>query len=425
MVATKRLVSMNESAMRRAIERKREGEALSAATWDAIVESYMEGEIGDEQMAAMLMACVWRGLSIAEATALTRAIVDSGATISYPESVFVLDKHSSGGVSDVVSLVTVPLVAACGVPVAKLSGRALGHTGGTIDKLETIPGFNVAPSIEAFMKQVEWIGCAIAAQSEGFVPADKRLYTLRDRTATVPSIGLIASSIVSKKIAGGANAFVFDVKCGSAAFMHDPGQATDLAQALVAIATQFRRKARAIVTDMNEPLGHAIGTGLEVIEARDVLRGEIDDERTREGCLRVAVEMLELAGIHEPMTAAVTALREGRAYQKFTAMIAAQGGDVAAMERLAPSATVTELRAEHEGYVIEIDAVTLGNVARELSAHDSVAGLRVNVRVGDPVKRDDVLAYLYGARAHVSRIHDAIRVANAAPSPRPFVYARI
>ncbi len=416
---------MNESAMRREIERKREGEALSAATWDAIIESYMEGQIGDEQMAAMLMACVWRGLTITESTALTRAMVESGATITYPDSIFVLDKHSSGGVSDVVSLVAIPLVAACGVPVAKLSGRALGHTGGTIDKLETIPGFNVSPSIEAFMKQVEWIGCAIAAQSEGFVPADKRLYTLRDRTGTVPNIGLIASSIVSKKVAGGANAFVFDVKCGSAAFMHDPGQATDLAQALVAISTEFGRKARAVVTDMNEPLGRSIGTGLEVIEARDALRGESIDERTREGCLRVAVEMLELAGIHEPMTAAATALRDGRAYEKFTAMIAAQGGDVAAMQRLAPSAIVSELRAPRDGFVAEIDAVTLGNVARELAARDNVAGIRVNARVGDAVKRDDVLAHIFGAHAHMARIHDAFKIANGAPASRPFVYATI
>lgn len=416
---------MNESAMRRAIERKREGEALSAATWDELVESYMEGQIGDEQMAAMLMACVWRGLTIAEATALTRAMVESGATITYPDGMFVLDKHSSGGVSDVVSLVSLPLVAACGIPVAKLSGRALGHTGGTIDKLEAIPGFNVSPSIEAFTKQVQWIGCAIAAQSEGFVPADKRLYTLRDRTGTVPSIGLIASSIVSKKVSGGAHAFVFDVKCGSAAFMHDPGQATDLAQALVAISTEFGRKARAVVTDMNEPLGRSIGTGLEVIEARDVLRGAIDDERTREGCLRIAAEMLELAGVDEPMTAATTALRDGRAYEKFAAMIAAQGGDVDAMERLEPSATVAELRATRDGFIGEIDTVTLGNAAREWTVRDHVAGIRVNVRVGDAVKRDDVLAYVYGAHAHVARIHDAFKIANARPSVRPFVYATI
>lgn len=411
--------------MRRVIERKRDGDALSDATWDAIVSSYMEGQIGDEQMAAMLMACVWRGLSIAEATALTRAMVESGATITYPDSSFVLDKHSSGGVSDVVSLVCVPLVAACGIPVAKLSGRALGHTGGTIDKLETIPGFNVAPSIEAFMKQVEWIGCAIAAQSEGFVPADKRLYTLRDRTATVPSIGLIASSIVSKKVAGGANAFVFDVKCGSAAFMHDHGEATDLAQALVEIAAGFDRKARAIVTDMNEPLGRAIGTGLEVIEARDFLRGENADERTREGCLRVAAEMLELAGIEEPMTVATAALHNGSAYEKFTAMIAAQDGSVDAMERMTASTEVEELRADRDGYVTAIDAVALGNAAREWSTRDHSAGIRVDVRIGDAVKRGDVLANLYGAHAKTARIHDAFTVGDTHPGERPFVYATI
>jgi pyrimidine-nucleoside phosphorylase len=206
---------MDDMAMRHCIERKRDGGELSAQDWRSITEAYMDGEVDDAQMAALCMACVWRGMTFDEAHALTDAIVKSGATLSFDGARnVVVDKHSSGGVSDIVSLVAVPLAAACGAHVAKLSGRALGHTGGTIDKLETIPGFKVSLDLHEFVGQVERVGCAIATQTEAIVPADKRIYHLRDRTATVAAMGLIASSIVSKKIAGGAHAFVFDVKTG-------------------------------------------------------------------------------------------------------------------------------------------------------------------------------------------------------------------
>lgn len=417
---------MNESTMRRAIERKREGEALPPATWESIVGAYMEGRVDDDQMAALMMACVFRGLSTIEATALTRAMVMSGATLSYPEDIFVVDKHSSGGVADAVSLVAVPLVAACGVRVAKLSGRALGHTGGTVDKLETIPGFVVAPQMDAFVRQVERIGCAIAAQTDSFVPADRRLYRLRDRTATVPSVGLIASSIVSKKVAGGANAFVFDVKCGSAAFMRDASAATDLAAALVEVSRGFDREARAVVTDMNEPLGRFIGTGLEVIEAREFLRGNDADARTREGCLRIAAEMLEVAGIEEPHGAAQAALASGGGYEKFVEMIRAQHGDVDAMESMRPSDATAPIVAQQDGYVADIDGVALGNAVREWNGRDPFAGLRLAVRIGDGVTSGQTLAEVFGTpTGHHGRLDRAFRVAARPPEPRPFVYATI
>ena len=415
---------MNEAAMRQAIERKRDGDVLSPELWDDIVGGYMDGSIGEEQMAALMMACVWRGLSINEATALTRAMVQSGATLRYPDDLFVVDKHSSGGVSDVVSLVAVPLVAACGVPVAKLSGRALGHTGGTINKLETIPGFNVHPTTAAFLAQVQRIGCAISAQSEAFVPADKRLYHLRDRTATVPSIGLIAASIVSKKVAGGAHAFVFDVKCGSGAFMRDAGAATDLAQALVEVATGFDRQARAIVTDMNEPLGRYVGTALEVIEAREFLNGTTTDARTLDGCLRIASEMLEIAGVEEPHTAAIGALRSGGAYEKFTAMIDSQGGDVGAMERMQPAPSSATVIAPRGGYVTSIDPVAIGYAARELSDANPYGGVRVNVRIGDVVNDGDVLVDIYGG-VPSRALDDAFIVGDRPPARHPLVYATI
>ena len=402
---------MDELSMRRAIERKRDGETLEAPLWESIIPAYMSGDIDDAQMSALAMACVWRGLDAAEAAALTGAMVASGATLRYPEGMFVVDKHSSGGVSDIVSLVAVPLVAACGVHVAKLSGRALGHTGGTIDKLEAIDGFNATPSMEAFVRQVERVGCAIAAQSDAFVPADKRLYHLRDRTATVPSIGLIAASIVSKKIAGGANAFVFDVKCGSAAFMRDVEQAQALAQMLVGISEQFGRKARAIVSDMNEPLGQCIGTGIEVVEAREMLRGGAGDERARAGCLQIAAAMLELGDVSDARARAARALEDGSAYAKFVEMVEAQGSSRVALESLAPDPRVEVARAPAGGVVRAIDAVRLGNIARALTVANPRAGIRLHARTGDRVARDAVLAEIFGEGSNASSVATAFAIA--------------
>jgi pyrimidine-nucleoside phosphorylase len=416
---------MDDVSMRRAIERKRDGEALEPSVWDDVIVAYCSGDVDDAQMAALAMACVWRGLEPAEAVALTRAMVASGATLRYPEGMFVVDKHSSGGVSDIVSLVAVPLVAACGVRVAKLSGRALGHTGGTIDKLEAIEGFNATLPMDVFVRQVERVGCAIAAQSDAFVPADKRLYHLRDRTATVPSIGLIAASIVSKKIAGGANAFVFDVKCGSAAFMRDVRQAEALARMLVDISEQFGRKAHAIVSDMNEPLGRCIGTGIEVTEAREMLRGDAGDERARSGCVQIAAAMLELGGVGDARARAMRALEDGSAYTKFVEMVEAQGGSREALEALAPDERVTKLRASTEGVVVAIDAVRLGHVARELSAHNRRAGIRLGARIGDRIARGDVLADIYGAGADPGSIAAAFTIGAVSPAARPLVYATI
>lgn len=411
--------------VRLAIERKRDGATLDSTTWEAIVAAYMDGTADDAQMAALAMACVWRGLDLGEAVALTRAMVASGASLHYPHDVFVVDKHSSGGVSDIVSLVAVPLVAACGVKVAKLSGRALGHTGGTIDKLETIAGLRTTIEMDAFVRQVERVGCAIAAQSDAFVPADKRLYRLRDHTATVPSIGLIAASIVSKKVAGGAHAFVFDVKCGGAAFMRDVRQATDLAQTLVAVSHEFGRRARAVVSDMEEPLGRSIGTGIEVIEAREFLRGEDADGRVREGCLQIAVEMLALAGVREPRETALGALQSGKAYEKFVEMIEAQGGSRDALERMSVTARAHEVKASHAGFVTAIDAVALGHAAREWSAHEPTGGIRVAMRVGARVERGDVIAVAYGAHANAKRVADAFAIGAEAPPARPLAYATI
>jgi len=418
-------MTMDEHAMRHAIERKRNGEQLEVSAWSEIIGAYMSGDVDDAQMAALAMACVWRGLDAVEAAALTRAMVESGATLRYPDGMFVVDKHSSGGVSDIVSLVAVPLVAACGVRVAKLSGRALGHTGGTIDKLEAIRGFNVALSMDEFVHQVERVGCAIAAQSDAFVPADKRLYHLRDHTATVPSTGLIAASIVSKKVAGGADAFVFDVKCGSAAFMQDVEAAKELAQMLVGISAQFGRKAHAIVSDMNEPLARCIGSGIEVAEARDLLAGGSDDPRALAGCLQIAAAMLELGGVGDPLPRARRALEDGSAYEKFIEMIEAQGGSRAAVEAIVPDARVRELRADRDGVVTAIDAVKLGHAARALTRDSSTGGLSLHTRVGERVSRGSVLAEMFGDGADPSAVMQAFTVGQELPAVRPLVYATL
>ncbi|MDQ2662795.1 MAG: thymidine phosphorylase [Candidatus Eremiobacteraeota bacterium] len=386
---------MDGAAMRGAIERKREGLELPGDAWRDIVASFMDGSVDDAQLAALCMACVWRGMTLDETFALTDAMVQSGETLHFEGPV--VDKHSTGGVSDIVSLVAVPLAAACGARVAKLSGRALGHTGGTIDKLETIPGFNVNLSPKHFVEQVQRIGCAIAAQSATLVPADKRIYELRDRTATVPAMGLIAASIVSKKVAGGATAFVFDVKTGGAAFMREVEQAHALARLLVDLAKRFGRTATALITDMNQPLGRSIGTGLEVIEARDFLRNVGVDERARALILRVVGTMLRSVGIDDGDRRAGEALTNGTGYAKFVELIEVQGSTRAALEAMAPGEPVTPLRAAGDGTIAAMDTVGLGNRARVLSSKNAFAGITVLTRIGDAVKRGDVLANVIGA----------------------------
>jgi pyrimidine-nucleoside phosphorylase len=417
-------MSFDETRMRRAIEAKRDGEALGGEEWEQIVGGYLAGSIGEEQMAAMLMAALWRGLSTDETAALTDAMVRSGDVIAFPPEMFVVDKHSSGGVSDIVSLVAVPVASACGAYVGKLSGRALGHTGGTIDKLEAIPGVRTELSPEAFVAQVERVGCAIAAQSDRIVPADKRLYALRDRTATIPCIGLIAASIVSKKLAGGANAYVFDVKCGRGAFMHDRQQATSLACELVAVARHFGHRSRALVTDMEEPLGRCVGSGLEAIEARDFLRsGGGEDARVRDAILRVAAELLALGGTEDASKRVAAALSNGAGYEKFLAMIEAQGGSRRALESMRPASPERELRAVSSGYVRAIDAVAIGNAARDLSRREATAGVAVAVRIGDRIDRADLLARIYGSDADTPALDGAFTISETKPEPRPLVLA--
>ena len=313
------------------IWKKREGGELTTAEIDFLISGFVNGSIPEYQMSAWCMAVYFQGMSFAEATALTVSMANSGETLDLSEvSGIKVDKHSTGGVGDKTSLVLLPLVAACGVPVAKMSGRGLGHTGGTIDKLEAIKGFQTNLTQEKFLRQVGEIGIAVAGQTANLVPADKKLYALRDLTATIESIPLIASSIVAKKLAAGADAVVLDVKCGSGAFMRDYQAARKLAETMVEIGNRAGRKFKAIISDMNQPLGMAIGNSLEVVEAINTLKGEGPADLL-ELCLVLGGYMLWLAerapSFESGKDLILRALESGRGLEKLRELLIAQGGD--------------------------------------------------------------------------------------------------
>lgn len=415
---------MDAQELRRAVVRKRNGFELDDATWEEAVKDYVAGTADEAQVAALLMACVWRGMTPAETAAMTRAMIASGETIDL--GVDAVDKHSTGGVGDTVTLIVVPLVAACGARVAKLSGRSLGHTGGTIDKLEAIPGVRTEMSTERFRELVHRIGCAIATQSERLVPADKKIYALRDRTGTVRCAGLIAASIVSKKIASGAKAIVYDVKCGRGALLPSEAEAFELAEAMVRLSEDLGRHAVAHITDMEEPLGPAIGSGIEAIEARDFLRGARRDTRLQAGVMLVAGTMLELAGIKDGAARLERALDDGSAYEKFVEMLEAQGGTRLALEQMTPlpARTVT---ANADGFIHAFDTVALGELAHDLvRAEGPLAGIRLSVRLGDAVANGEIIADLFGGDdAAEERARRAIEIGPTQPPSRTLTIGSI
>ncbi|MFN2459927.1 MAG: thymidine phosphorylase [Candidatus Velthaea sp.] len=415
---------MDQGWLRRALAVKRDGGEIDTPTWTRIIDAYVDGTIDDAPVAALAMACTLRGMTDAEVVALTEAMIRSGDVLEIRSRHTVVDKHSSGGVGDAISLIVVPLVAACGVPVAKLSGRALAHTGGTLDKLEAVPGVRTDLSPRAFVEQVERIGCAIAAQTERIAPADKKLYALRDRTGTVPSPGLIAASIVSKKIAGGAGAIVFDVKAGGGAFMHTRADALALAEALVRLTRGCGRRGSAVVTDMDEPLAANVGTGAEAVEARDFLRGDARDVRLGEIAAAIGQEMLRVGGIAGDEVAARydAALASGAAYEKFLALLEAQGAARATVERMSLVPERTTVRAAAGGYVTAIDAVAVGEAARiAVESGGPFAGVRIIARNGTPVARGAVLAEIAGAPATHARVAAAFTIGDAPPPPRRLI----
>jgi len=424
------------------ILKKRNGEALSREEIEFIVGGYARGEVPDSQMAAWLMAVYFRGMTPEETVALTMAMVRSGRTLDLSGVPGVkVDKHSTGGVGDKTTLVLVPLLAAAGVPVAKMSGRSLGHTGGTLDKLESIPGFSTALSPEQMVEQVKRIGAAIAGQTADLVPADKKIYALRDITATVDSVPLIAASVMSKKIAAGADAIVLDVKAGSGAFMKTVSEAVELARTMVEIGRQVGRRTVAAITDMEQPLGCAVGNALEVREAVEALRGSGPKDLV-DLCAVLGGIALVLGGKTatreegENMIRAL--LADGRGAQKFRELIEAQGGDAGVVDdtSLLPSAPlVRTVRSPATGYVAGLDALRIAHAATVLGAGrgeagavpDLAVGIRLHRKVGDPVSEGEPLAEIHArdetsADAATGLVLGAYAFGPAQPELRPLVY---
>ncbi|KAF6562847.1 pyrimidine-nucleoside phosphorylase [Paenibacillus sp. EKM202P] len=418
------------------IEKKRDGKELSTEEINFIIQGYTQGEIPDYQVSALAMSIFFKDMNERERADLTMAMVHSGDTIdlSAIEGVKV-DKHSTGGVGDTTTLVLAPLVAALDIPVAKMSGRGLGHTGGTIDKLEAIAGFHVEITKDEFVDLVNRSKIAVVGQSGNLTPADKKLYALRDVTATVNSIPLIASSIMSKKIAAGSDAIVLDVKTGAGAFMKTVEDAKELAHAMVSIGNNVGRKTMAVISDMSQPLGLAIGNSLEVKEAIDTLRGE-GPKDLEELCMALGSQMVFLAGKADSLENAEEKLKEvirnGKALEKFKEFIANQGGDASVVdhpERLPQAQYLIEVPAKQDGVVAEIVADEIGTAAMLLGAGratkeseiDLAVGLMLNKKVGDAIQKGDSLVTIHANREDVDqvieKIYANIRIADHAEAP--------
>jgi pyrimidine-nucleoside phosphorylase len=426
------------------VARKRDGEALDPAEIHAFVRGYAEGEIADELAAAFLMAAYIRGLDGRETVALTRAYVASGDTVELDGiGRAIVDKHSTGGVADGVTLVFAPLAASVGLAVAKLSGRGLGHTGGTVDKLEAIPGFRTDLSSAELQRQVAAIGCAVAAQRPDIVPADAALYALRDATATVASLPLIAASVMAKKLAVASDLVLLDVKAGSGAFMKTAEGAMELAEACVAIGEECGRRVQATVTDMSQPLGHAIGNALEIAEAIALLSGD-GASRLRELSVAFVGEALHrLEDVAEPegRRRAERALESGAALERFREMVKAQGGDPRVADdpgAVLPIAPVREpVSIERGGVLASVDAEALGRAAAALGAGrrrkgddiDPAVGVTFGPRIGDVLHGGNEVAVVHArtrdaARAAADTIRSAMTLDRELVEPPPLVLGR-
>jgi pyrimidine-nucleoside phosphorylase len=396
------------------IETKREGRENTPEKLQAFVKACNEGTVPDYQIAAWLMAVFFNGLSPEELETFTLALAHSGKTVRFPEGVLPVDKHSTGGVGDKTTLVVVPLAAACGAKVAKLSGKGLGFTGGTVDKLSAIPGMRTELSVREFVDQVTATGCAISGHSPELAPAEAGFYSLRDVTATVPSIPLIASSIVSKKIAGGARRFVFDVKCGAGAFMQTREAALKLAERLVDLSGNLGYNAVALLTNMEHPLGRWVGNTAEVNEAIQVLNGKGPEDTSRL-CVEIVGAMLFATGGAESQDAgrkkAASALAEGKGLGKFREMIEQQGGkldeDILEGRKALPlGKSVREIKAKSTGWVTSCHAGKVGEALRAAGggrlkkedALDLTAAVEILKKTGDPVQDGDLLARVYASR---------------------------
>ncbi len=426
------------------IMKKRNGGTLTREELTYMIHEYAVGTIPDYQMSAMLMAIYFKGMNDEETAMLTDAMAHSGDMVDLSAiKGMKVDKHSTGGVGDKTTLIVAPIVASCGVKVAKMSGRGLGHTGGTVDKLESIPGLQTAIPREEFFDIVNKTGVAVIGQSGNLAPADKKMYALRDVTATVESIPLIAASIMSKKLAAGSDAILLDVKTGSGAFMKSVEDAIELAKKMVAIGEHNHRRTVALITDMDSPLGNDIGNSMEVIEAIETLQGKGPKDLT-EVCVQLAANMLYLAdkGNRKDCIKQVEeALESGRAFEKFIELVEAQSGDASYIrnpELFKKAQYEHQVRAEQSGYVTHINAEEVGITSVVLGAGretkesliDYSAGIRLLKKYGDKVQTGDVLGILYTDKKEALQeakdmFAEAYTIGEAKPTTRPHIYARV
>lgn len=396
------------------IENKKNRKELTKEEIEYFVKKYTEDEITDYQAAALIMAICINGMTQDEILTLTIAMANSGDVLDLSDiSKNIVDKHSTGGVGDKITLIVMPIIASLGIPVAKMSGRGLGITGGTADKLESIPGYNVNIKVDEFKKNIKDIGISLIAQTLNLAPADKKIYALRDTISCTNSVPLIASSIMSKKIASGANAIVLDVTCGKGAFMPTKEEAKKLAKMMTLIGKWAKRKTACVLTNMDEPLGHSVGNTLEVIEAVKALKGEMSKD-VKEVVLNLSVQMMLLSGKYTSVSdckkKVLEVLENGKAYDKFKELVQKQGGDITYIENLEKfekAPIITPVLCEKDGYVEELDAGKVGKAGLELGIGrkkkdeniDFRVGLTFERKIGDKVKKGDVLAYVHAKSA--------------------------
>ncbi|KXB65142.1 thymidine phosphorylase [Aedoeadaptatus coxii] len=422
------------------IEKKKHGVHLTTDEIKKTIDDYVSGVIKDYQMSALLMAIYFNGMNDEEINALTASMIDSGDTVDLSSiKGTIVDKHSTGGVGDTTTLILGPLLSAYGLPFGKMSGRGLGHTGGTLDKLESIPGLHVDLSVEEIIEATNNVGMAVAGQTANITPADKKLYALRDATATVDAIPLIASSIMSKKLAIHGDCLLLDVKVGDGAFMRDKESALTLAKTMVSIGENFGRKTVAILTRMDQPLGKAVGNGLEVQEAIDTLRGEGPEDLT-ELCIGLAVRLIAMTCDDDKKRIehdVRSLIKNGKALEQFRRFVENQGGDGRVVEdpSILPKSTHSlDVKAVSSGYIQSIPAHDVGILARDLGAGritmddtlDMAAGIYLHKKVGDKVEKGDVLATLYSAKPEAlqegeKRLDDIIKISSEAVHVEPLI----
>ena len=386
------------------LNKKRLGKELSYRELDYFFNGYLNGDIKDYQMSSLLMAICINGMTDEEIFALTKIFVDSGDILEFDDIPGIkVDKHSTGGIGDKTTLIIGPIVAACGVPVIKMSGRGLGYTGGTIDKLESIPGFKIKLTENQIRRQVSDIGIALTGQTANLAPMDKVIYALRDVTGTVSSIPLIASSIMSKKIASGADKILIDIKVGRGALLNNREDAKKLSELMIKIGAVYHREVRTIISDMNTPLGYKVGNSLEVIEAIEVLRRKSIDSNLVDVCVELAADMVSMGKEISKKDALVLVnqvLDDGSAYKKFVELVEAQGGD---LTKVSVSKKVKRIKSTNSGVIKKIDALELGKLSVALGAGrkskedkiDYTVGIKLHKHIGDEVKKGEVLATLY------------------------------